>query len=190
MLGPDRKPLSKRHGSTSIADFREAGYLPDALVNFLALLGWGTAHDTVMNRQELIERFVITDVHPSPAMFDTKKLDWMNGEYIRLLDDDDLTRLVTPFYVKAGLVGEEQSPDELARIEAATPLIKTRIRRLDEAAALVRGLFGRVEIDQEAAGKVSGRLSRRRPVQPHQRGAGDRRAMGQSERGGHPAGHR
>ncbi|HEU4866398.1 MAG TPA: glutamate--tRNA ligase [Actinomycetota bacterium] len=154
VLGPDRKPLSKRHGSTSIADFREAGYLPDALVNFLALLGWGTADDTVMNREELIARFEITDVHPSPAMFDTKKLDWMNGEYIRLLDDDTLTRLVTPFYAKAGLVGEAPSPEERELIEAATPLIKTRIRRLDEAAALVRGLFSEPEMDPEAAKKV------------------------------------
>jgi glutamyl-tRNA synthetase len=156
VLGPDRKPLSKRHGSTSIADFREAGYLPDALVNFLALLGWGTADDTIMNRQELIDRFEITDVHPSPAMFDTKKLDWMNGEYIRLLEDDELTRLVTPFYKKAGLVGEDPSPEEQEKIEAATPLIKTRIRRLDEAAALVRGLFSEPEMDPEAVKKVFG----------------------------------
>lgn len=154
VLGPDRKPLSKRHGSTSIADFREAGYLPDALVNFLALLGWGTADDTVMSREDLIARFEITDVHPSPAMFDTKKLDWMNGEYIRLLDDDELTRLVTPFYKKAGLVGDEASAVEQELIDAATPLIKTRIRRLDEAAGLVRGLFSRPEIDPEAAKKV------------------------------------
>lgn len=156
VLGPDRKPLGKRHGSTSIADFREAGYLPDALVNFLALLGWGTADDTVMNRGELIARFEVTDVHPSPAMFDTKKLDWMNGEYIRLLDDKTLTRLVTPFYAKAGLVGEEPSPEERELIEAATPLIKARIRRLDEAAALVRGLFLEPEMDPEAAKKVFG----------------------------------
>ncbi|CAN5837262.1 glutamate--tRNA ligase [soil metagenome] len=154
VLGPDRKPLSKRHGSTSIADFREAGYLPDALVNFLALLGWGTADDTMMNRQELIARFEVTDVHPSPAMFDTKKLDWMNGEYIRLLEDEELTRLVTPFYQKAGLVGEARTPEERHLLEAATPLIKTRIRRLDEAPALVRGLFLEPKIDQEAAKKV------------------------------------
>lgn len=154
VLGPDRKPLGKRHGSTSIADFREAGYLPDALVNFLALLGWGTADDTLMNREELIDRFEIGDVHPSPAMFDTKKLDWMNGEYIRLLDEATLTRLVTAFYVRAGLVGEEPSGEEQNKIEAATPLIQTRIRRLDEAPALVRGLFAAPEIDPEAAKKV------------------------------------
>lgn len=151
VLGPDRKPLSKRHGSTSIADFREAGYLEDALVNFLALLGWGTAEDTILSREELIARFEIGGVHPSPAMFDTKKLDWMNGEHIRLLDDGELTRRLIPFYVRAGLVGTELTDDERRKVEAATPLVQTRMRRLDEAPGLVRGLFTRVEPDPAAA---------------------------------------
>ncbi len=151
VLGPDRKPLSKRHGSTSIADFRETGYLQEALVNFLALLGWGTADDTILSREELVLRFDISDVHPSPAMFDTKKLDWMNGEYIRLLADEDLTRRVIPFYIRAGLVGAQPTDDEMNKIAAATPLIKTRIRRLDEAPALVRGLFTRVHLDRDTA---------------------------------------
>ena len=154
VLGPDRKPLSKRHGSTSIADFRNAGYLEDALVNFLALLGWGTAEDTLLSREDLISRFDITDVHPSPAMFDTKKLDWMNGEYIRLLDDAELTRRVQPFYVREALVSEEPTAEEARKVEAATPLIKTRIRRLDEAPGLVQGLFTRLEIPPEVAAKA------------------------------------
>ncbi|HEX2053903.1 MAG TPA: glutamate--tRNA ligase [Actinomycetota bacterium] len=154
VLGPDRKPLSKRHGSTSIADFREAGYLEDALVNFLALLGWGTAEDTILSREELISRFDVADVHPSPAMFDTKKLDWMNGEYIRLLDEQELTRRVLPFYANAGLVREPLSDEDRQKVDAATPLIQTRIRRLDEAPALVRGLFLRVEMDPAAAAKA------------------------------------
>jgi glutamyl-tRNA synthetase len=154
VLGPDRKPLGKRHGSVSVRDFREAGYLPEAMVNFLALLGWGTADDTILSREELIARFEVSDVHASPAMFDTKKLDWMNGEYLRLLPEDQLTRLVTPFYVKAGLVGEPLSDDERKKIDAATPLIQTRIRRLEEAPGLVRGLFGSPEIDPDAARKA------------------------------------
>lgn len=154
VLGPDRKPLSKRHGSTSIEDFRAAGYLPDALVNYLALLGWGTADDTIMGREELIKRFSIEDAHPSPAMFDLKKLDWLNGEYIRMTPDDELTRLVTPWYIKEGLVTEAPSTDHLAKIVAATPLIKTRMRRLEEAPALVRGLFIRPEIDHAAVAKI------------------------------------
>jgi len=154
VLGPDRKPLSKRHGSTSIEDFRSHGYLPDALVNYLALLGWGTADDTIMSREELIARFKIEDAHPSPAMFDIKKLDWMNGEYIRMTGDDELTGLVTPWYVRAGLVGEHPTEDEQRKIRAATPLIKTRMRRLEEAPGLVRGLFTRTEMDGEAAARV------------------------------------
>lgn len=154
VLGPDRKPLSKRHGSASIDDFRSAGYLPDALVNYLALLGWGTADDTIMGREELIRRFSIEDAHPSPAMFDLKKLDWLNGEYIRMTPDDELTRLVTPWYVKEGLVSQPPSADQRTKIVAATPLIRTRMRRLEEAPSLVRGLFVRPEADAAAVLKV------------------------------------
>jgi glutamyl-tRNA synthetase len=107
-----------------------------------------------MSRDDLIARFEISDVHPSPAMFDTKKLDWMNGEYIRLLDANELTSLVTRFYVKAGLVGEQPSEEESEKIAAATPLIQTRIRRLDEAPGLVAGLFKRPEVDPAAAAKA------------------------------------
>jgi glutamyl-tRNA synthetase len=154
VLGPDRKPLSKRHGSTSIDEFRTRGYLPAALVNYLALLGWGTADDTILSRRELIDKFRIDQVHPSPAMFDFRKLDWMNGEYIRMAPDGELTELLIPFYIGAGLVRDPPSPDEQSKIEAGTPLVKTRIRRLEEAAGLVRGLFTRPPMDEEAAAKV------------------------------------
>lgn len=154
VLGPDRKPLSKRHGSASIEDFRTGGYLPDALVNYLALLGWGTADDTIMGREELIRRFTIEDAHPSPAMFDLKKLEWMNGEYIRLTSDEELTRMVIPWYVGEDLVSDPPTDEQTAKIVAATPLIKTRMRRLDEAPSLVRGLFTRPVMDEGAAAKV------------------------------------
>jgi glutamyl-tRNA synthetase len=154
VLGPDRKPLSKRHGSTSISEFREAGYLPEALVNFLALLGWGTASDTILSIEELTARFDIEDVHPSPAMFDPAKLEWMNGEYIRRLEDGDLTRRLEPFYARAGLIGKPPSPEERMKMDAATPLVKTRIRRLAEAPDLVRGLFTEVEMDPATVDRV------------------------------------
>lgn len=156
VLGPDRKPLSKRHGSTSIQDFRDAGYLPEALVNYLALLGWGTADDTIMSRAELINRFTIEAAHPSPAMFDLKKLDWLNGEYIRMTTDDELTRLLTPWYIGEGLVDDPPSIDQQDKIVAATPLIKTRMRRLEEAPALVRGLFLRPAMDPATAAGTMG----------------------------------
>jgi glutamyl/glutaminyl-tRNA synthetase len=84
--GPDGKKLSKRHGATSLDEFRHSGYLPDALANFLALLGWSyDDRTTIMSRSELIERFSLDRVQPSPATLDYQKLDWMNGVYIRAL---------------------------------------------------------------------------------------------------------
>jgi glutamyl-tRNA synthetase len=154
VLGPDRKPLSKRHGSTSISEFRQAGYLPEALVNFLALLGWGTAGDTILSVDELTTMFDIEDVHPSPAMLDPAKLDWMNGEYIRQLPEKELTRRLEPFYAGAGLISVPPSPEERQKVEAATPLVHTRMRRLAEAPDLVRGLFTEVEMDPAAVERV------------------------------------
>lgn len=154
VLGPDRRPLSKRHGSTSIAEFRAGGYLPDALVNFLALLGWGASDDTLLSRQELIERFELRDVHASPAMFDTKKLDWMNGEYIRMLEDSAVARLIEPYLADDGLIRQPPDETERRKVQEAAPLVKTRMRRLTDAAGLVRGLFTRPEPDPAAADKV------------------------------------
>ena len=88
--GADGKKLSKRHGATGVDEFRKAGYLPDALVNFLALLGWAPdGETTIMSRDELIERFTLERVTPSPAQFDYAKLDWMNGMYIRALPEEE-----------------------------------------------------------------------------------------------------
>lgn len=154
VLGPDRKPLSKRHGSTSITDFRAGGYLPGALINFLALLGWGTSDDTLLSRDELVDRFEVRDVHSSPAMFDTKKLDWMNGEYIRMLDDCELAELTQPLLAAEGLIDQPPSAVQAQNVQHAAPLIKTRMRRLSEAPGLVGGLFTRPEIDPAAAEKV------------------------------------
>src|SRR6187549_3877712 len=97
LVGEDGRKLSKRHGSQSIDEFREAGYLHEALMNFLALLGWSyDDKTTIMSRDELTERFSLERVQPSPATFDYKKLEWMNGVYIRELSPDEFSeRLVT-----------------------------------------------------------------------------------------------
>src|SRR5256714_2395468 len=88
--GTDAKKLSKRHGAVGVDEFRNAGYLPQALMNFLALLGWAPdGETTIMSRDELIERFDLARVSPSPAQFDYAKLDWMNGVYIRALPQDE-----------------------------------------------------------------------------------------------------
>lgn len=147
VFGPDKKPLSKRHGATSIGDFRNGGYLPDALLNYLALLGWGTADDTIMSREELIKRFRIEDVHPSPGMFDFRRLDWMNGEYIRMLDDTELAKKMEPWLAREGMISIPATQKQSDLLMKVAPLIKTRMKRLDETAGYVAPLLSDIDID-------------------------------------------
>lgn len=154
VFGQDRKPLAKRHGSTSIGEFRNGGYLPEALFNYLALLGWGTADETILSRDELVGLFKIEDVHSSPAMFDFKKLDWMNGEYVRMLDDKTFAHKIEPWLARERLVqvpATEADRDVIGRIAG---LIKTRVRRLDEVPVYAKPFFGDIEIDQAAFDKI------------------------------------
>jgi glutamyl-tRNA synthetase len=102
--GPDGKKLSKRHGAASVQELREAGYLPEAVGNYLALLGWGAGDDqTVLSREELIERFTLERVSRNPARFDEDKLRWLNGIYIRKLPVAELTRRLEAFTGREGL---------------------------------------------------------------------------------------
>ena len=102
--GPDGKKLSKRHGSASVQELRDAGYLPEAVVNYLALLGWGDENDeTIISRDELVQRFDIERVSRNPARFDEQKLRWMNGRYLRELSTDELTRRLEEFTGRTGL---------------------------------------------------------------------------------------
>jgi glutamyl-tRNA synthetase len=96
--GPDGKKLSKRHGAASVQELRDAGYLPEAVRNYLALLGWGSDDDeTLMSTAELVERFSLDRVSRNPARFDEQKLRWMNGRYLRALDTDELTARLEGF---------------------------------------------------------------------------------------------
>ena len=144
VFGADGKKLSKRHGAVSVDEFREAGYVPEALMNFLALLGWAPdGETTIMSREELVERFSLDRVGSSPATFDYAKLDWMNGVYLRELSPEDYAdRLVA--YV------HEQHfdwPDD--RVRAAAPLVQEKIGRLGEFPAFAGFLFDDVEPDPE-----------------------------------------
>ncbi|MCJ7668397.1 MAG: glutamate--tRNA ligase, partial [Anaerolineae bacterium] len=132
ILGLDHTKLSKRHGATSVSDYRDAGYLPEAMVNFLALLGW--AYDDkreLFTREELIDYFGLEKVNPAPSIFSEEKLDWMNGLYIRQLEPDDLARRLLPFLKKAGL---EADIDTVRRL---VPLIQERMRVLSDSIELV-----------------------------------------------------
>ena len=136
VLGQDGKPLSKRHGSTSVEAFREQGFLPEALMNYLALLGWSKDEKTTfLSREELIESFDLARVSSNPAAFDTQKLEWMNNHYIQSLDDDDLAARCMHFLTEEGLLPE---PSVLRR---AMPLVRKRMKRLTEAPELLRFLF-------------------------------------------------
>lgn len=142
VLGPDGKKLSKRHGDTSITEYLEKGYLPEALINFLALIGWGFDETTeIMTIPELIERFDIQRISPSGGVFNVDKLNRFNGLFIRAMTTHDLAERVTPFLQKAGLVSFAPSPDEQSRIEALVPMIQERITVLSDAVDLLRSLF-------------------------------------------------
>ena len=115
ILGRDRERLSKRHGATSIANFREMGVLPEALMNYLALLGWAPSGGTreIFTPEELKKEFSLKRVTPSPAVFDMEKLYWLNRHYIKQSPPERIERLAEPFFVGAGLLPE--NPDERTR---------------------------------------------------------------------------
>ena len=142
VLGTDGKKLSKRHGAQSVEDFRDAGYIPDALVNFLARLGW--SHDDrteVFSREELVELFRLERVSPSPAVFDYEKLAWLNGVHLRNLPPDEYAELVLAYLREEGVDWDE----ELVR--KAAPLVQEKIETLSQFPDYVRFLFEEVQPD-------------------------------------------
>ncbi|MBX7214166.1 MAG: glutamate--tRNA ligase [Thermoflexales bacterium] len=142
VLSEDGKKLSKRHGATSVTEFREQGYLPEALVNFLAMLGWAPGQgdeQNVFTREELFEKFTLEKVGASPAIFSYAKLDWLNGVHIRRLAPDDLARRLVPFLARGGV--QIDTPDKLERLIRLMPLVQVRIDRLTKAAELVDIFF-------------------------------------------------
>jgi glutamyl-tRNA synthetase len=143
--GPDGKKLSKRHGAASVQELREAGYLPAAVRNYLALLGWGTDDDTtVMATEELVRRFRVEDVGRSAAIFDEKKLRWLNGRFMRELPLEEYTAAV------ARHLGRE--PDE--RLRAACAIAQEKAQTLAEVWNLIRFLFEPPVEDEKAWAKV------------------------------------
>jgi glutamyl-tRNA synthetase len=138
--GADGKPLSKRHGSVSVQDFRAEGYLPEALMNFLALLGWAPdGETTLMSRDELIARFSLDRVSSSPAQFDYQKLDWMNGVYLRELSVEEFSHRLVLWLGENGY----DWPSEL--VARTAPLVQEKIARLSEFPGFAGFFFGDVE---------------------------------------------
>jgi glutamyl-tRNA synthetase len=140
--GDDGRKLSKRHGAVTVDEFRKEGYLPDALVNFLALLGWSyDDKTTVMSRAELIERFGLDRVGASAATFDYKKLDWLNGVYARELSPEAYGDALLAYLREQGRDWDE------ARVRAAVPLVQAKITRFGDFAEYAGFLFGPVDPD-------------------------------------------
>jgi glutamyl-tRNA synthetase len=140
ILGPDRSKLSKRHGATALTDYRDQGYLPETMLNFLALLGWSLDEKSeLFTRQELVEKFTLERISRTAAIFNKEKLDWMNGIYIRGLSIDDFLTRVLPFLDK-GLPPEIKRPLDEDYIRKILPLIKERARNLIEVKDLI-GFF-------------------------------------------------
>ena len=140
LFGPDGKKLSKRHGETALSHYRDTGFLPDAVFNYLSLLGWSIDGDrTIFSREEAIEAFDLADVSSNPAVFDPDKLSWMNGEYMRAMDPKVFRDTVRPHVEVA--VGRVLDEDEWARFEAVSDLVQERTRFLPEAGEQVVFLF-------------------------------------------------
>lgn len=111
ILAPDRSKLSKRHGATSVGQFREMGYLPQAMVNYLALLGWGDGTENeFFTLEQLVEKFTIERVNKSGAIFDSTKLRWMNGQHLRAIPSNELTKLIGERWKSTGILTESKGP--------------------------------------------------------------------------------
>lgn len=143
ILGPDRTKLSKRHGAQSVVEFAEAGYLPEAVVNYLALLGWAydDSQEIFSIPDELIEKFTLEKVSKHAAIFDHQKFEWMNGVYIRSLTPAELARRALPRLQEAGFVSPSPSAAELARVEGIMAAVQPRVKTLNEIVPATRYFF-------------------------------------------------
>lgn len=156
ILGPDKKKLSKRHGATSVEEFRDQGYLPDTMVNFLALLGWSLdGKTTLIPRDVLCKEFSFDRVTKKDAIFDKTKLDWMNGEYIQRMGASAWVDYAQPWLVEAGASKDDIATNH-AWYEKVYPLISERLARMDEIPEKLGYLFWgpQVHLDQKSVKKV------------------------------------
>jgi glutamyl-tRNA synthetase len=161
VMGQDNAKLSKRNGEVSIAWYREAGYLPEAICNYLALLGWSPGEDREdVTMKELVELFTVERVHSSPARFDMKKLEAINGDKIRALTPEDFFEWSLPFLQKTGVViGSEE---EIALVKLALPIIQERITTLAEIPPMLKFLFTKdFAVDPDSASKIADEQSRK-----------------------------
>jgi glutamyl-tRNA synthetase len=159
-MGQDNAKLSKRNGEVSIAWYREQGYLPEAICNYLALLGWSPGDDREnISMKELCELFTVEKVHSSPARFDMKKLEAINGDKIRALDLDEFLKWSLPFLTRESVISG--SDTEIALVKQALPLIQERIVKLDEVPAMLKFLFVKeFKVEEASVSKITDSASK------------------------------
>jgi glutamyl-tRNA synthetase len=155
ILGPDKKRLSKRHGATSVTEYERQGYVPEAMFNFLALLGWSPGDDReLFTRDELVQAFAIKGISGGNAVFNPEKLDWFNQQHLMRLAPDELARRVKPFFEAAGIWSDDLLGDRHAWFFAVLELFRPRAKRLDEFASQSRFFFvDAIEYDTAAVAK-------------------------------------
>ena len=158
ILGADKKRLSKRHGATSVMEYKRLGYLPDAMVNFLALLGWSPGDDReLMTRDELVASFSLEGISGGNAVFNTEKLDWMNGQYIAKLPATEIAAQLEPLLVEAGMWTPTPSAGQRAWLLRLIELLRPRAKRLTDFVDQARPfLLDTVEYEPEAIEKHLG----------------------------------
>ena len=158
IMGPDRAKLSKRHGATAIGEYEEQGFLPEALINFMVLLGWSLDGSTdVIPLQTIIDNFTLDRITKSAAIFDQDKLMWMNGVYIREMASRELAERMAPFLERD--LPEDSTPVDREYLQRIAPLVQERLKRLDDSAGLTAIFFGEYE-DYEPATLVQKGMDR------------------------------
>ncbi|MBN2858656.1 MAG: glutamate--tRNA ligase [Sphaerochaetaceae bacterium] len=148
VMGKDGQKLSKRHGSTAVRDFREKGYLPEALMNYVSMVGWSYDDKReFFSKEEFCELFSLEKINKAPGIFDYKKLEWYNGIYIREKRDEELAALLLPYLKEAGFVGSQVSEQESSFFLSIMPLIKERLKVLSDVIPLTRFLYQEVAVE-------------------------------------------
>ena len=164
ILGPDGGKLSKRHGAQSVLDYADQGYLPEALLNFLAITGWAIDDKTeILSGEEMAAAFDLADLNPAPAAFNSEKLEWMNGVYMRQLPEADLTGRFAE-RLDRDLPDSVERPADRALVAQFTPLIRERVKLLSEVAGLTDFFFAE-DVPVAEPGEFIGRSFRKQPEQ-------------------------
>jgi len=160
ILGPDKKRLSKRHGAASVEDLRDAGFVQSAVINAIALLGWSFDDKTTMfTLDELIEKFSVARISKSPAVFDIKKLEVLNGRYLRMMSTEEFTDVLLEYLDRSGFL-EGKAPDARDLVRASVPAVKRKLTTLADYEPLAGWLFRPLEIEPEAWATLAGDVRR------------------------------